>query len=146
MEPAREEFAKVSTDRPFEFIFKRLWNSFMIAFFKGNVYRVLSHKQVRSAQHNLGRLLRRFLDAITLMLIAMYRAVGSLWLSGSCRFEPSCSVYAQEAVERYGFWIGGRLAAIRLFRCRPGGPFGYDPVPCCPSHASSRATAETAKP
>lgn len=81
----------------------------MIAFFKAKVYSLL--------------------NTLTLVLIAFYRAVGSLWFSGSCRFEPSCSVYAQEAVERYGFWVGGKLSAKRLLSCRPGGPFGYDPVP-----------------
>lgn len=81
----------------------------MIAFFKSKVYSLL--------------------NTLALVLIAFYRAVGSLWLSGSCRFEPSCSVYAQEAVERYGFWVGGKLSAKRLLSCRPGGPVGYDPVP-----------------
>lgn len=69
------------------------------------------------------------LTTLALVLIAFYRAVGSLWLSGSCRFEPSCSIYAEEAVRRYGFWVGGKLALARLLRCRPGGPFGPDPVP-----------------
>ena len=87
----------------------------MVAFCRMNVYSLVS----------------RVLNTLALLLIGFYRAVGSLWLSGSCRFEPSCSVYAQEAVERFGFWKGGRLAAVRLWRCRPGGPFGYDPVPCC---------------
>lgn len=65
---------------------------------------------------------------LILVIISLYRAFGSLWLSGSCRFEPSCSVYAQEAIERYGVWVGGKLAIQRLIRCRPGGPFGIDPV------------------
>lgn len=81
----------------------------MIAFFKAKVYSLL--------------------NTLVLVLIAFYRAVGSLWLSGSCRFEPSCSVYAQEAVERYGFWVGGKLSFRRLLSCRPGGPVGFDPVP-----------------
>ena len=66
---------------------------------------------------------------IVLILIGLYRAVGSLWLSGSCRFEPSCSVYAQEAIENFGVLAGGKLAFTRLLACRPGGRFGYDPVP-----------------
>lgn len=89
----------------------------MIAFLKTNVYSVLC------------RVLAVCLRTLALLLIGFYRAIGSLWLSGACRFEPSCSVYAQDAIERYGFWTGGKLAAIRLWRCRPGGPFGYDPVP-----------------
>ncbi|CAN5383423.1 hypothetical protein BH10BDE1_BH10BDE1_22250 [soil metagenome] len=86
----------------------------MIAFLKMSVYSLLTQ--------------------FALVLIAFYRAVGSLWLSGSCRFEPSCSVYGQEAIERYGIWVGGRLAVERLCRCRPGGSFGYDPVPQTVAH------------
>ena len=46
-----------------------------------------------------------------------------------CRFTPTCSQYAVEAVERHGAGRGLRLAARRLGRCRPGGPSGYDPIP-----------------
>ncbi|MEZ5405196.1 MAG: membrane protein insertion efficiency factor YidD [Verrucomicrobiia bacterium] len=46
-----------------------------------------------------------------------------------CRHEPSCSIYAQQAIERFGFWRGAYLAAGRLFRCHPWGTTGYDPVP-----------------
>jgi uncharacterized protein len=46
-----------------------------------------------------------------------------------CRFTPTCSEYAVEAVERHGAGRGAALAARRLGRCRPGGPSGYDPVP-----------------
>lgn len=46
-----------------------------------------------------------------------------------CRFHPSCSEYAIEAIEVFGIWRGARLAARRLTRCRPGGWFGLDPVP-----------------
>jgi putative membrane protein insertion efficiency factor len=46
-----------------------------------------------------------------------------------CRFTPTCSQYAVEAVERHGARRGLMLAARRLGRCRPGGPSGYDPIP-----------------
>lgn len=46
-----------------------------------------------------------------------------------CRFTPTCSHYAVEAVERHGAWRGLGLTVRRLGRCRPGGPSGYDPVP-----------------
>ena len=61
--------------------------------------------------------------------IAVYRRIGSPLLGGHCRFEPSCSVYAREAILRHGARRGGRLALHRLARCRPGGGAGYDPVP-----------------
>ncbi len=50
----------------------------------------------------------------------------------ACRFEPSCSVYASEAIERYGVLGGGYLALGRLLRCRPLGGYGFDPVPPAP--------------
>lgn len=46
-----------------------------------------------------------------------------------CRFTPTCSQYALEAVHHHGARRGLYLAARRLGRCRPGGPFGYDPIP-----------------
>jgi putative membrane protein insertion efficiency factor len=47
----------------------------------------------------------------------------------SCRFLPSCSHYADEAIARHGPWCGARLALRRLARCHPWGGSGYDPVP-----------------
>jgi putative membrane protein insertion efficiency factor len=46
-----------------------------------------------------------------------------------CRFVPTCSEYARQAVERYGAWKGGFLALKRILRCNPLFPGGYDPVP-----------------
>ncbi|MGC8513242.1 MAG: membrane protein insertion efficiency factor YidD [Acidimicrobiales bacterium] len=46
-----------------------------------------------------------------------------------CRFTPTCSEYAREAIERHGAGRGVALALRRLGRCRPGGPSGYDPIP-----------------
>lgn len=47
----------------------------------------------------------------------------------SCRYIPTCSEYAQTAIERYGALKGGRMAAWRLLRCNPFSKGGYDPVP-----------------
>ena len=66
---------------------------------------------------------------ITLGLIKFYQACLSPLLPSSCRFYPSCSDYAYEAVERWGVWRGIRLAFGRLMRCRPYGGHGFDPVP-----------------
>lgn len=62
-------------------------------------------------------------------LIRFYRRGISPLLPPSCRYEPTCSAYAEEAVRRYGFLRGGWLAARRLGRCHPFGGHGYDPVP-----------------
>ena len=61
--------------------------------------------------------------------VRLYRATLSPMIGHSCRFEPTCSAYALEALERHGAWQGGRLAARRLLRCHPLGGSGYDPVP-----------------
>ncbi|MCP4833303.1 MAG: membrane protein insertion efficiency factor YidD [Phycisphaera sp.] len=61
--------------------------------------------------------------------ISGYQRFLSPLLGGHCRFEPSCSRYAREAIERHGPLRGGWLAARRLVRCRPGGGAGHDPVP-----------------
>ncbi|MBF0183836.1 MAG: membrane protein insertion efficiency factor YidD [Magnetococcales bacterium] len=62
-------------------------------------------------------------------LIRIYRYVLSPILPQSCRFFPSCSEYALEAVQRYGGWRGGWLALKRLLRCHPYHPGGFDPIP-----------------
>lgn len=62
-------------------------------------------------------------------LIHVYRAILSPILGPACRFEPSCSHYALEAVERHGALRGSWLAACRVGRCHPFHPGGFDPVP-----------------
>jgi hypothetical protein len=65
-----------------------------------------------------------------LVLVARGWQLGpSRILPPSCRYQPSCSAYAIGALERYGAWRGGLLAARRLLRCHPWGGSGYDPVP-----------------
>jgi len=62
-------------------------------------------------------------------LIRLYQRWISPYTPPSCRFYPSCSQYALEAVSRYGLLRGTWLAARRLLRCHPFHPGGYDPVP-----------------
>ena len=69
---------------------------------------------------------------ILLILIRFYRRAISPGLPPSCRFTPTCSAYAEEAVTRYGAARGGWLALRRLLRCHPFGGSGYDPVPGAP--------------
>ena len=63
-----------------------------------------------------------------LAVIGLYRLVLSPLLGARCRFHPSCSTYAQEALRRYG-WHGMPLAVRRIIRCHPWNPGGIDPVP-----------------
>lgn len=62
-------------------------------------------------------------------LIRGYKLFISPLLPPACRFQPTCSVYAIEAIERFGIFRGGWLAARRILRCHPFHPGGYDPVP-----------------
>ena len=64
-----------------------------------------------------------------LALIRAYKLLFSVQFAGSCRFVPSCSEYAAEAVRRFGVTRGSLLALRRLSRCHPLGSSGYDPVP-----------------
>jgi hypothetical protein len=58
-----------------------------------------------------------------------YRLILSPLVGGACRFEPSCSRYAEEALLRHGPWRGGLLGLRRILRCQPLGGAGIDPVP-----------------
>ena len=67
---------------------------------------------------------------LALGALRFYKAYLSLFVGGSCRFEPTCSMYAYEAIERFGVARGSWLTLKRLLRCHPlSGRFGYDPVP-----------------
>ena len=65
----------------------------------------------------------------TLLLIRVYQAVLAPFSRGVCRFTPSCSTYAHEAIERHGVARGLVLSVRRIARCHPLGASGYDPVP-----------------
>ncbi len=66
---------------------------------------------------------------VLLALVRAYQRFVSPLTPPSCRFSPSCSAYAVEAISRCGPWKGTRLTVARLLRCHPFHPGGYDPVP-----------------
>lgn len=70
--------------------------------------------------------------------ITIYRTAVSPFLPVSCRYAPTCSAYALEAIERHGPLRGLWLAIARVFRCHPWGGAGYDPVP---EHSDNRRAA-----
>lgn len=69
------------------------------------------------------------MTAVALRLLRWYKSAVSPMLPPACRYTPTCSEYATEAIERYGLLRGGALATKRLFSCHPFARGGYDPVP-----------------
>lgn len=79
---------------------------------------------LRSAADAAGTVMK----ALLLLFIGGYRVALRPLLGPACRFAPSCSVYAEEAVRRHGAITGGWMAVRRIGRCHPWNPGGYDPV------------------
>jgi hypothetical protein len=69
------------------------------------------------------------MTTVAVWLVRFYQRWISRWLPPMCRFEPTCSEYARQALLGHGFWRGSWLAVRRLCRCHPFHPGGYDPVP-----------------
>ena len=64
-----------------------------------------------------------------ILLVRFFQVAISPLKPPTCRFSPTCSTYALEALKKYGLLKGGRLALRRIMRCHPWGGSGYDPVP-----------------
>jgi len=79
--------------------------------------------------HGWWPMVRRVPRATGILLVRMYQVVLSPIFGGHCRYYPSCSAYAIEALERHGALRGGWLAVCRIGRCHPFRPGGFDPVP-----------------
>jgi len=62
-------------------------------------------------------------------LISLYRLIISPWFGTACRFEPSCSRYAEQAIMQHGIVKGSYLSMMRIVKCHPWGGSGEDPVP-----------------
>lgn len=69
------------------------------------------------------------LKLLLILIIKIYKIFISPLLPSSCRFYPTCSSYALEAIERFGAFEGSILVIKRILRCHPFNPGGYDPVP-----------------
>ena len=69
------------------------------------------------------------MSKVFILLIRGYQYAIRPRLGANCRFYPSCSEYAREAIERHGAARGSVLAAVRIAKCHPFHPGGYDPVP-----------------
>lgn len=80
----------------------------------------------------------RAVRGLLLALIRLYQLTLSPWLGTQCRYDPTCSKYAAEALTRFGVRRGTWLAAKRLARCHPWGRSGYDPVPALDSSPAGR--------
>jgi putative membrane protein insertion efficiency factor len=85
-----------------------------------------------SKAQELMRLLFRLPQAGLILLIKAYRLLLSPSLGSACRFEPSCSAYGLEALERHGAVAGTGLTLWRLARCHPWCDGGHEPVPAAP--------------
>ena len=68
------------------------------------------------------------MKAAVIAFLRIYKWLLSPWLLPACRYVPTCSEYAEEAIERFGVLRGGSMAALRLLRCHPFVKGGYDPV------------------
>lgn len=74
-------------------------------------------------------MLKKLLIYPFLLLIKIYQVLISPLTPPTCRYQPTCSHYAKEALEKHGLFYGGKLALKRIFSCHPWGGSGYDPVP-----------------
>ncbi|MGZ8573159.1 MAG: membrane protein insertion efficiency factor YidD [Actinomycetota bacterium] len=81
--------------------------------------------------------------ALLIGMIRLYRATLSGWLGGQCRFYPSCSHYAEDAVRTHGATKGAVLATWRVLRCNPFGKGGIDPVPASRPRAAYEVITQT---
>jgi putative membrane protein insertion efficiency factor len=75
------------------------------------------------------RALSRGVSVVLIGCVKLYRVMISPWLRPSCRFEPTCSRYCMEAIDRHGPVVGLWLGIRRVLKCHPWNRGGYDPVP-----------------
>jgi putative membrane protein insertion efficiency factor len=86
------------------------------------------------------------IKALLMGVVRAYRFFLSPWLGSACRFTPTCSLYALQALEQHGAAAGSYLAARRLLRCHPMCAGGHDPVPDQPPRLFSFLTSSSERP
>lgn len=78
---------------------------------------------------SIGAAIARVPRSVAIGVIHAYRLLLSPWIGRECRYLPTCSSYAEEAIARHGLWAGVWMGIARFQRCGPLGASGYDPVP-----------------
>lgn len=78
---------------------------------------------------SIWKLINTIIAGIFILFIRFYQKILSPILPSACRYQPTCSHYALQAVKKYGPFKGGYLAVRRILRCHPWGGHGHDPVP-----------------
>ncbi len=73
--------------------------------------------------------MKRLMSKFLILLIRIYQGGISPLFPATCRYQPTCSAYGVEAIQKHGPWKGGKLAVKRICSCHPWGGQGYDPVP-----------------
>jgi putative membrane protein insertion efficiency factor len=86
--------------------------------------------------------MRHLFQRVVLQLLRAYKWAVSPLFPPACRYVPTCSEYAMEAVERFGPFRGAWMSLVRLMRCHPFAKGGYDPVVSGPSVTDQRLTTE----
>ena len=72
---------------------------------------------------------QKFVQILFIGMVKFYKKAISPWLPIACRYQPTCSEYARQAIEIHGCFKGTYLTLKRLLKCHPWGKSGYDPVP-----------------
>lgn len=89
----------------------------------------LAARQLLGLLRQLSTAVSSAVQTVLLGLVRFYRFALSPWLGSACRFTPTCSQYALDALDQHGPWVGAYLTTRRLLRCHPWCDGGHDPVP-----------------
>ncbi|MGE3973112.1 MAG: membrane protein insertion efficiency factor YidD [Bdellovibrionales bacterium] len=88
----------------------------------------LHFKSLKSLWRGAGEIFAPLGKKLLIATVLAYKSLPAFWMGGACRFQPSCSDYALEALEKHSPLKAAGMILKRIIRCRPFGSFGYDPV------------------